>query len=292
MTACTMSSETCQNFCGSGRRKRAGSIVVKVRPALLTRICGVPNRCCAVATTRSHSAGWRRSATSGRTCPAKLAPAVSASTSATSASMWPTATTSWPARARPNAIARPRPRNPPVTIATRRSIDPSLWYPPDPQCTYNSKGIRPNPCPPLLQKAAHRRVGLKQDRLRIGGVRARPPTETGQQVGARRPVRLIPDQARVPLELVERRQPGCRPRRLAQRHRAIDRNDRRMRQRLQPIIELENGMPVGRAADPSRGMHRLHGRLELEPPDPAQAARLLQQPLGFVDRRGIRSDPP
>jgi hypothetical protein len=35
-----MSSGTCQNFCGSGRRNRAGSIVVKVRPALLTRICG------------------------------------------------------------------------------------------------------------------------------------------------------------------------------------------------------------------------------------------------------------
>jgi hypothetical protein len=37
MTARTMSSGTFQNFCGSARRKRAGSIVVKVRPALLTR---------------------------------------------------------------------------------------------------------------------------------------------------------------------------------------------------------------------------------------------------------------
>jgi adenylate cyclase len=98
------------------------SMVVKVRPALLTRMCTPPNRDSAIATTRSQSAGWRRSATSGRICPAKLEPAVAASTSPISASIWPTATTLCPSRARPNAIARPRPRNPPVTIATRCSI--------------------------------------------------------------------------------------------------------------------------------------------------------------------------
>ena len=85
---------------------------------------------------------------------------------------------------------------------------------------------------------------------------------------ARRPVGLIRDQARIAREFVERRQPGCRPRRLTQRHRAIDRDDRRA-QRQQPIVELENSMPVGPAGGPPRGMHRLHRRLELEPTDPA-----------------------
>ena len=58
----------------------------------------------------------------GRICPSGLVPAASASTSATSASIWPTATTWCPSRARPNTIARPSPRRPPVTIATRCSI--------------------------------------------------------------------------------------------------------------------------------------------------------------------------
>ncbi len=60
-----------------------------------------------------------------------------------------------------------------------------------------------------------------------------------------------------------------------------------MGQRQQPVIELDNGAPVGPAAGPPRGIHRLHRRLELESSDPAIAARPLQQPLGFVDRRGI-----
>ena len=69
--------------------------------------------------------------------------------------------------------------------------------------------------------------------------------------------------------------------------RTIDCDDWRMGQGQQPVIEFENGAPVGPAAGPPRGMHRLHRRLELEPSDPAMAARPLQQPLGFVDRRGI-----
>ena len=39
-------------------------------------------------------------------------------------SIWPTATTWCPSRTRPNTIARPSPRKPPVTIATRCSIGP------------------------------------------------------------------------------------------------------------------------------------------------------------------------
>jgi hypothetical protein len=50
MTARTISSGTCQNFCGSTRRKRAGSIVVKVRPALLTSMWMPPNRDIAIST--------------------------------------------------------------------------------------------------------------------------------------------------------------------------------------------------------------------------------------------------
>src|SRR6266850_5136219 len=128
MTARTTSSDTCQNFCGSERRKRVGSIVVKVSPALLIRMCGSPKRSRAIARMRSHSAGRRRSAMIGRICPVKVAPPVAASISTTSASMWPTATTLCPSRARPSAIARPKPRNPPVTIATRCSIDPPLEF--------------------------------------------------------------------------------------------------------------------------------------------------------------------
>jgi len=37
------------------------------------------------------------------------------------------------------------------------------------ECTRNSGGIRPNPQPRLFEKAADRRAGLEQDRLRIGG---------------------------------------------------------------------------------------------------------------------------
>src|SRR6516162_11052717 len=287
MTARTISSVTCQNFCGSLRRKRAGSIVVKVKPALLTRICGVPNRSRAIATTRSQSDGRRRSATSARICPETLVPAVAASISATSASMWPTASTKCPSRARPNAIARPRPRNPPVTIATRRSIDPSLWYRTRSPVYRNSSEIRPNPRPPPLQETAHRPVGLQENRLGIGCVRLGRPTEAGQQIGARRPVGLIAGEPRVPRELIECREPFGGPRGLTQRHLAVDGDDGRAGEFEQSVIELEDGAPVGPAADPPRGVHRLHRRFELEPPDASMAARPLQQPFGLVDRCGI-----
>jgi len=75
-----------------------------------------------MATTRSQSARRRRFKTSGRIRPVVPFPAAAASIVATSASIWPTATTWCPARARPNAIARPSPRKPPVTIAIRCSI--------------------------------------------------------------------------------------------------------------------------------------------------------------------------
>ena len=48
------------------------------------------------------------------------------STSALSASIWPTATTLCPSRASPKAIARPKPRNPPVTIKSARGGDDRL----------------------------------------------------------------------------------------------------------------------------------------------------------------------
>jgi hypothetical protein len=70
-----------------------------------------------------------------------------------------------------------------------------------PALSLNSARIRANTRAPLLQKAAHRRVGLQQDRLRIGGIRACPPTESGQQVGPRCPVRLIRDQALIRREV-------------------------------------------------------------------------------------------
>src|SRR5712692_3743575 len=79
-----------------------------------------PNRSRAAATTRSHSLASRRSATSGSSRPGSCAAA--RSISGTSSAIWPSARTGWPSRANPSAIARPRPRSPPVTSATRSSI--------------------------------------------------------------------------------------------------------------------------------------------------------------------------
>src|SRR5216683_383604 len=83
-----------------------------------------PNRSRAAATTRSHSPASRKSATSGSSRPGSCAAA--RSISGTSSAIWPTARTGWPSRANPSAIARPRPRSPPVTSATRSSIYPSF----------------------------------------------------------------------------------------------------------------------------------------------------------------------
>src|SRR6516225_3961407 len=58
-----------------------------------------------------------------------------------------------------------------------------LWCPARSPVYLNSRKIRPNPRSPMFQKAAHHRFGLQQDRLRIGRVRRRTPTEAGQQVG-------------------------------------------------------------------------------------------------------------
>ena len=66
------------------------------------------------------------------------------------------------------------------------------------------------------------------------------------------------------------------PRRLAQRHRAADRDDRRIGQFQQPIIELENGAPVGPAAIRRAQCTDCTARFELEPPDPAQVAERVR----------------
>src|SRR5271170_1036862 len=81
-----------------------------------------PSWASAAATIRSHAAAWRRSATSARMRSAHGVPAISCSISATSVSICPTARTRCPSCASPSAIALPRPRKPPVTIALRCSI--------------------------------------------------------------------------------------------------------------------------------------------------------------------------
>src|SRR5213078_3190799 len=94
----------------------------RMTPALLTRMSTRPNRCLAASTNRSASSRITASATTPRTAP----PCASSSFAerwSRSASR-PETTTAAPSSASNAAIARPMPRPPPVTIATRPSRAP------------------------------------------------------------------------------------------------------------------------------------------------------------------------
>src|SRR3989442_944645 len=96
----------------------------RMTPALLTRMSTRPNRCLAASTNRSASSRITASATTPRTAPPRASSSLAERWSRSASR--PETTTAAPSSASNVAIARPMPRLPPVTIATRPSRGP-FW---------------------------------------------------------------------------------------------------------------------------------------------------------------------
>src|SRR3989454_333413 len=94
----------------------------RMTPALLTRMSTRPNRCLAASTNRSASSRITASATTPRTAPPRASSSLAERWSRSASR--PETTTAAPSSASNVAIARPMPRLPPVTIATRPSRGP------------------------------------------------------------------------------------------------------------------------------------------------------------------------
>ena len=111
----------------------------------------------------------------------------------------------------------------------------------------------------------------------IGCVSTRTPTEASQQLGPHGPVRLYRSVSRASSSSATI---PVGPRRLAQRHRAADRDDRPIGQFQQPIIELENGAPVGPAAIRRAQCTDCTARLAVEPARSGAGGRAGATALG------------
>src|SRR5213592_3631184 len=125
----------------------------RMTPALLTRMSTRPNRCLAASTRRSASSRLAASAATPRTAP----PCASSSFAerwSRSASR-PETTTAAPSSASNAAIARPMPRPPPVTIATRPSRAPFV---------IGSPRLRLSPARPRSRARLDRRERLLEPR--------------------------------------------------------------------------------------------------------------------------------
>ena len=137
----------------------------------------------------------------------------------------------------------------------------------------------------MLQEAPDRIVALEADRelVRFAGLRNR--AAPSQQRSTRSPVRLIAPEPLVGVG--QRRERSFGAQRLADRKRAIDRDDRRARQRKQRVVERDDGRPVRLSAAAARDVRGLYGRFELVASDCPERSRASQQSLGFLDHRDL-----
>jgi hypothetical protein len=109
--------------------------------------------------------------------------------------------------------------------------------------------------------------------------------EAAQQVGSGRVEQVVAVQARK-TQVVHRGQACRRAADLGQRDGAVERDDRRRRQRVQLVVERRDGAPVGAVKGGGEGVDRVDGGLELV------RARLTALDARTDDRLAFCDQPP